>query len=77
MAAAKISSILLCCLALLALCNLERAASSPPVPVWPEQFSVQLTILVEQYGSEFKSKGAMYYNYTKKVASKTASYLYS
>ncbi len=60
--------ILLCCLLLLGLGNQDTAAaSSPPVPSWPDQFSVQLTIYVEQYGN-WQSIGAMYYNYTQKVS---------
>ncbi len=59
--------ILLCCLLLLGLGNQQAAASSPPVPSWPDQFSVQLTIYVEQYGSNWQTIGAMYYNYTQKV----------
>ncbi|XP_064382176.1 uncharacterized protein LOC135331068 [Halichondria panicea] len=59
--------ILLCCLLLLGLGNQDTAAaSSPPVPSWPDQFSVQLTIYVEQYGN-WQSIGAMYYNYTQKT----------
>ncbi len=52
------------CLALLAASDSAAvaASSSPPIPAWPEQFSVQLTILVEQYGSKFQAKGALYYS---------------
>lgn len=73
---ANVSLLLLCCLALLVASSLDSVAtaSSPPIPAWPKQFSVNLTILVEKYSSKFQAKGAMYYNYPKKVSN--YSYIY-
>lgn len=51
------------CLATLTVC----AASQPPTPAWPDQFTVRLLILVEQYGPEWNSSGYLYYDWTKQV----------
>lgn len=58
------------CLVFLAVAVAGRetnAVSPPSVPEWPMQFTVQLTIYVEEYGSNWRSKGVMYYDYTQKV----------
>ena len=39
----------------------------PPKPVWPDVFSVQFYIYVQQYGENWNSTGRMYYHWTSKV----------
>ena len=39
----------------------------PPVPAWPEQFTSDFYVYVEQYGEKFRSKGAIFYDWTNKV----------
>ena len=40
----------------------------PPVPVWPDQFTSDFYVYVEIYGEDFQSKGAIVYDWTKKVS---------
>ena len=39
----------------------------PPIPVWPDQFTSDFYVYVETYGEDFQSKGAIHYDWTKKV----------
>ena len=39
----------------------------PPVPAWPDQFTSDFYLYVEMYGKDFRSKGAIFYDWTKKV----------
>jgi hypothetical protein len=41
----------------------------PPVPAWPDQFTIELEILVEKYGPNWNSSGALYYDWKSKVNS--------
>lgn len=50
-----------------AVCSAGRPPEQPPVPTWPEQFAVELEILVEQYGPNWNSSGALYYDWMSKV----------
>ena len=46
----------------------------PPVPAWPDQFTSDFYVYVEIYGEDFQSKGAINYDWTKKV-NNVATYL--
>ena len=35
---------------------------------WPHVFNIQFYVYVEQYGSDWSSTGALYYDWTSKVA---------
>ena len=39
----------------------------PATPTWPDKFTSQFYIYVEQYGENWKSIGAIYYDWTIKV----------
>ena len=39
----------------------------PPVPIWPDKFTSDFYIYVEQYGEDFHPKGTIFYDWTKKV----------
>jgi hypothetical protein len=39
----------------------------PPVPAWPDQFTIELEILVEKYGPNWNSSGALYYDWKSKT----------
>lgn len=39
----------------------------PPVPAWPDQFTSDFYLYVEIYGKDFRSKGAIFYDWTKKT----------
>lgn len=42
-------------------------SQQPPTPIWPDVFSIHLDILVQDYGPDWKSKGALYYNWHQKT----------
>ena len=39
----------------------------PPVPEWPDQFISDFHLYVEIYGKDFRSDGAIFYDWTKQV----------
>ena len=45
----------------------SSCGSSPPVPVWPDKFTINFDVLVEKYGDDWKSNGTLYYDYNIKV----------
>ena len=40
----------------------------PPVPTWPDQFTSNFYVYVEEYGEKFRADGAVFYDWTKQVA---------
>ena len=45
----------------------QTLTTTSAVPAWPDQFSVNLEILVEQYGPKWNSSGVLYYDWKTKV----------
>ena len=45
----------------------EDDSLRPPVPAWPEVFSVQFYVYVQQYGAEWNSTGVMFYHWASQV----------
>lgn len=41
----------------------EMKFQQPPIPVWPDMFSIKYEIFVEQYGPDWKSSGGLYYHW--------------
>ena len=39
----------------------------PPVPVWPQIFTIKFYVYVEKYGNDWSSTGILYYDWTSKV----------
>ena len=59
-------------LTVLVVCSLFPAqGSTPDYPVWPEQFSIDFTVYVEQYGDDWSSKGHLAYNWMQKAFKST------
>ena len=48
-------------------CSSASRGSPPPVPVWPDKFTINFDMLVEEYGDDWKSTGTLYYDYNIKV----------
>lgn len=46
----------------------DHVAAQRPIPAWPDQFTVRLLILVEQYGPEWNSSGVLYYDWKTQVS---------
>ena len=44
-----------------------EAIQPPPIPAWPQTFSINFYVYVEQYGNDWSSTGALYYDWTSKV----------
>lgn len=42
-------------------------AQPPPIPVWPQTFTIKFYVYVEQYGNDWSSTGVLYYDWTSKV----------
>ena len=40
----------------------------PPVPTWPQQFISDFYLYIKKYGEDFRSKGAIIYDWTKRVS---------
>ena len=47
--------------------TLNRHLQRPATPTWPDKFTSQFYVYVEQYGKNWKSTGAIYYDWTIKV----------
>ena len=59
-------------LTVLVVCSLFPAQGiTPDYPVWPEQFSIDFTVYVEQYGDDWSSKGHLAYNWMQKAFKST------
>ena len=54
-----------------------RKQPRPPVPEWPDQFISDFYVYVEIYGKDFRSDGAIFYDWTKKVCQSFNSYMNS
>ena len=52
---------------LLAVSALATARANPPIPIWPDQFNSQFKVFVKDYGPDWSSTGAIYYNWVTKV----------
>ena len=39
----------------------------PPIPAWPQMFTIKFYVYVEQYGDDWNSTGALYYDWTSTV----------
>ena len=39
----------------------------PPIPAWPQMFTIKFYVYVEQYGNDWNSTGVLYYDWTSKV----------
>ena len=42
--------------------------SRPPIPTWPDQFISDFHLYIKKYGEDFESKGAIIYDWTKRVS---------
>ena len=62
------SSLLVVCLTLAAVAlNCSAKPAPPDYPVWPDQFYIDFTVYVEQYGSDWSSVGYLAYNWMQKA----------
>ena len=44
----------------------------PPIPAWPQTFTIKFYVYVEQYGNDWSSTGVLYYDWTSKVCDRVA-----
>ena len=40
----------------------------PSVPAWPDQFTSDFYVYVEEYGENFRTDGVVFYDWTKQVS---------
>ena len=45
----------------------KHSQQQPPVPVWPDVFTIDYEVLVEDYGENWKSQGALSYHWPNKT----------
>ena len=46
---------------------LAHSQQPPPIPAWPDQFNIKFYVYVEEYGDNWKSDGALFYDWTTKT----------
>lgn len=51
----------------------KDSGQPPPIPVWPQTFTIEFYVYVEQYGNDWNSIGVLYYDWTSKVSSVDSS----
>lgn len=47
--------------------EMKQLDLDPELPIWFDVFTIQFDILVEQYGSDWKSEGVLYYHWPNKT----------
>ena len=45
-----------------------KDSQPPPIPAWPQTFSIKFYVYVEQYGNDWSSTGILYYDWTSRVS---------